>query len=303
MSKYMGRRNQKWQFSLGNFVLFLIWRFGHFNNYVNIIRNLLQDFLIYCRPVLWYNTPMLKISNFSVKIKSEDKILAKNIDLEINPGKVNLLIGPNGAGKSTLAKSLMSDPELEISPDSKIILDKQNITDLKPNKKASSGLFVSFQNPVEVPGVKILDFLHSSYNSVRGAKDRIDIWDILDLIEQYSQEIGLPDGIADRNVNEGFSGGEKKKFELLQILLLKPKYAVLDEIDSGADVDTIKTIYSTVTELAKSSNTGFLIISHTPKILDTLPVDAVYLMENGEIKKSGDIKFAKEIFNKGFGNS
>lgn len=245
---------------------------------------------------------MLKVNKLTVRTAEGEKKLVENANFVVKPGKISLLIGPNGAGKSTVAKSLIHSPDLEISEDSEIVLDGKILTKAQPENISKNGLFVSFQNPVEIPGVKVLDFLQSSYNSRRDAKDRVDIWDMLDLIEECSKEVGITENIADRNVNEGFSGGEKKKFELLQILLNKPKYAVLDEIDSGADVDTIQTIYSTVSKLAEKYKTGFLIISHNPQILNSLNVTTVYLMENGKIKNSGGEKLAKETFEKGFLN-
>jgi len=245
---------------------------------------------------------MLKIQNLSANVlrEGEKKELVKNISMTLKSGSITLLVGANGAGKSTIARAVMGHPEVELLSSSKIIFKGKEIQRLSIDERAKLGIFVSFQNPVAIPGVKILDFLKEAYNVKHDPKDRLDIWGFIDLFEKESINVGLPTDISDRDINVGFSGGEMKKLELLQMLILQPKIVILDEIDSGVDVDTVKKMYKIINKYVKDFKAGVLVISHNPAVLKTLDISSVYLLKEGVITEQGDIKLAKKIFERGF---
>jgi Fe-S cluster assembly ATP-binding protein len=243
---------------------------------------------------------MLKITNLTAEIIEVGKIkrLLNKISLQIQPGEIHVLMGPNGAGKSSLVKAIMGYPELKIG--GKISLNDVDISAQTPDIRSKAGLFISHQHPVEIPGVRLLEFLKTAYNEQREPKDRVDVWSFLTIFQNALKETGLPEDFTDRELNAGFSGGEKKKSELLQLIVLKPKYAVLDEIDSGLDVDSLKQVYSAVTKLAKENQTGFLIITHNPEVLNHIKPTKIHILKKGKITESGGIELAGEIVNKGF---
>jgi Fe-S cluster assembly ATP-binding protein len=220
---------------------------------------------------------MLTITNYTTRIA--DKEINKAINLTIKPGEIHLITGSNGAGKSTLVKGLFKYPGIEVS--GKVELDGKDISNYKTEEIAKAGLFISHQTPVEIPGIKYLDFLRLSYNSTREEAERIDLWTFVDIFNDAVKRVGLPKEFIDRELNAGFSGGEKKKSEILQMLILEPKYAFLDEIDSGLDIKSTKNIYDIINETAKIKKTGFIIITHNPKISDYIKPTMIHVLKDG----------------------
>lgn len=243
---------------------------------------------------------MLKISKLTAKINdaNKSKTILESVDIQLKPGEIHLLMGSNGAGKSTLSKAIMGYPEIDV--EGSIKLDDKEIITEATDVRSRAGLFISHQQPVEIPGVKLLEFMKTAYNGQRESKDRVDIWAFLTIFEKAIKEAGLPEEFVDRELNAGFSGGEKKKSEVLQLLVLKPKYAILDEIDSGLDIDAVKLIYTIINKLAQESKSGFLLITHNPNILEYIKPDKVHILSKGKIKETGGIELAEKTLKKGF---
>ncbi len=237
----------------------------------------------------------LEIKNISCNIN--DSQILKNINFEIESGKVVVLMGPNGAGKSTISNVLMGNPKYEVTSGN-IVLDGEDITDLETNEKAKKGLFMSFQNPVEISGVTMTNFLRTSYNSLNNTN--IQLNEFMKLLKSNMEELGLDAKFRGRFVNSGFSGGEKKRAELLQLMLFEPKYVILDEIDSGLDVDGIKLVSEMLNKILAKRKMGVLIITHYNKILEYIKPDSVVVLKNGEISKTGGIEVAQKILESGF---
>ena len=235
----------------------------------------------------------LVIDNLYVSVN--DKQTLKGVSLEIEKGKIHALMGPNGSGKSTLAHALMGHPKYRIEK-GKILLDGEDITFLPPNERAKKGLFLSFQHPVEVTGVKLINFLRTAYNTVHNKNT--SVVEFHRLLKEKMQELSMSPDMIKRSLNEGFSGGEKKRAEILQLMLLQPKFAILDETDSGLDVDALRIVAHGINNVKK--NMGILIITHHQRILDYLTPDKVSVLNNGVIVKTGDALLAKEIEQKGF---
>lgn len=244
---------------------------------------------------------MLKLKKFTVTLQESDKILARDIDLTIKPGEIHLIMGPNGAGKSSLVKGIMRLPE--VATTGSIELDGKDLTKLEISERALAGLYLAYQSPVEIPGVKLLDFMRSAFNLRQKEEDKLDPWSFAEIFEVYAAKLDLPQDIHQRNLNEGLSGGEKKKCEILQMMLLEPQIALLDEIDSGLDLDALKTIFKQVTEMAKEKDTGILVISHNPNILQYLTPDKVHLMIDSKLIKTGGAELVEEIIEKGYANT
>jgi Fe-S cluster assembly ATP-binding protein len=226
--------------------------------------------------------------------------ILKGIDLVVEPGKVHALMGPNGSGKSTLAFSLTGHPQYDVTAGS-VTLDGENLLALAPDKRARAGLFLSFQYPAAIPGVKVANFLHAARQAERPgdltpAKFRALLLEKMELLDMDPSFMG-------RYLNDGFSGGEKKRLEMLQLAVLAPKYAVLDETDSGLDVDALKAVGESIAALRTSDegrNTGFLIITHYPRILQHVKADVVHVMIDGRIVKTGDEGLAHRIEREGY---
>ena len=239
---------------------------------------------------------LLKIKNLKTTI--EDKEILKGLDLEIGKGEIHVIMGPNGAGKSTLANILMGHPKYTISEGS-IEFNGENINELKADERAKRGIFLSFQYPEEISGVTVENFLRTAKIAVTGEPIRIlafrkelkEMMEILEMKEEY----------ATRYLNQGFSGGEKKKNEILQMAILKPQLAILDETDSGLDVDAVRIVSEGVKRL-KTDENSILIITHHNKILDYLKPDFVHILVDGKIVKTGDYKLADEIEKNGYDN-
>lgn len=232
---------------------------------------------------------MLKIKNLTVNIDKKEVI--KNLSLRLQKGKIHALAGPNGSGKSSLCFSVMGHPNYKISG-GEILLDNENIMSLSTEGKAELGIFLSFQEPPEVSGVGVYSFLMTMI-AKQGQKHAFAA---LNEAKEVLELLGLEQGFLDRNLNEGFSGGEKKKCELLQLAISEPRIAILDEIDAGLDTDALKAAVKIIKRAAKNG-TAVLIISHSPRIFKMLKPDFAHIMIGGEIVKSGDAKLLKQIEN------
>lgn len=237
---------------------------------------------------------LLKIENLKTEI--EGKEILKGLNLEIEKGKVHVIMGPNGAGKSTLANTLMGHPKYEIT-DGKILFENEEINELKADERAKKGIFLSFQYPEEIPGVTVENFLRTAKMAVTGKP--LKILSFKRALKEKMELLEMKEEYAERYLNLGFSGGEKKKNEILQMAILEPKLAILDETDSGLDVDAIRIVAQGVNALKNSEN-SILIITHHNKILDYLKPDYVHILVDGKIVKTGDFSLAKEIETNGY---
>lgn len=238
---------------------------------------------------------ILKVSDLHVRVA--DKEILKGVNLSINKGETHVLMGPNGTGKSTLGYALIGNPKYEISKGS-IVFDGKDITEDAPDERAKAGIFLSFQNPLEVPGVSLSSFIRTALEEVKG--ERIKLFEFKKKLKATMEVLNMDPEYADRDLNVGFSGGEKKKAEILQLLMLEPKFAILDETDSGLDVDAVRTVSAGIEEYQKRCNGSLLIITHSAKILESLKVDKAHVMLNGVIAKEGGEELVDEINKKGF---
>lgn len=236
----------------------------------------------------------LKIENLYVNV--EDKEILKGINLTIKKGEIHALMGPNGSGKSTLSFALMGHPKYEITK-GKVTMDGKNLLDMKVNERAKAGLFLSFQYPSEIQGVSLANFLRTAYNEVKDTK--ANVMDFMKRLYEKMALLKMDKEFAKRHVNVGFSGGEKKRTEMLQMAILEPKYAILDETDSGLDVDALRIVAKSVRKLV-GPNLGILIITHYQRILHYIQPDKVHVLIGGKIVKSGSYKLAEEIEKKGY---
>ncbi|HEX9664426.1 MAG TPA: Fe-S cluster assembly ATPase SufC [Patescibacteria group bacterium] len=245
---------------------------------------------------------ILEIKNLKVNLKEENKQILKGINLEIKPGEVHALMGPNGAGKSTLAKVLFDHPSFELT-DGRMIFDGREINALSTTERAQLGMFLAFQTPEELSGITVSSFLRSAYNALRKAHDpdfkEVRAFQFKKILEEKMAELKFNPEFADRYINEGFSGGEKKKAEILQLAVLEPKLAVLDEIDSGLDVDAMKLVSEGVNKLIKKG-LSVLIVTHYQRILDYIKPDYVHVIIDGQIAETGGPELAKKLETEGF---
>ena len=241
---------------------------------------------------------MLQIKNLKVNI--EDKEILKGIDLDIKAGEVHAIMGPNGSGKSTLAAVLAGRDEYEI-PEGSISYRGEDLFELAPEERAHKGIFLAFQYPVEIPGVSMTNFLRTSLNEVRQArgKEPLDAVTFLKLLREREALMQADASLRSRSVNEGFSGGEKKKMEVLQMALLDPKLAVLDETDSGLDIDALKIVAQGVNDL-RSKERSFLVITHYERLLEFVVPDFVHVLLGGRIVRSGDRELARQLEERGY---
>lgn len=238
---------------------------------------------------------LLQIQKLSAGIG--DKTILHDVSLEINPGEIHVLMGPNGAGKSTLGYTLMGSPEYSVSG-GHIFFDGEDITSYSADKRAKARIFLSFQEPLEVPGISLESFIRSSMQQVSGQK--IKLFSFQKELEKAMDILNMNHSYAGRDLNVGFSGGEKKKSEILQLLMLKPKLAILDETDSGLDVDAVRTVSKGIEEYQKSVGGSLLIITHSTRILESLHVDRTHVMVKGHLVHSGDGTLVNEINENGF---
>ena len=241
---------------------------------------------------------MLKIEDLHVNV--EDKKIIQGLDLQIGPGEVHAIMGPNGSGKSTLANVLSGKDGYDVTK-GKITFLKKNLFDLEPENRAGEGLFLAFQYPVEIPGVSGMNFLRTTINSIRRYRKQkeLDGVNFLKVLREKAKFIKMDEKLIKRSVNTGFSGGEKKRSEILQMSLLEPKLAILDETDSGLDIDALKTVANGVNNL-KNKERSFLIITHYQRLLNYIVPDKVHVLSKGKIVKSGDKNLAIELEKKGY---
>lgn len=241
---------------------------------------------------------MLNIENLSVS--REEKEILHDVNLTIPEGEIHVLMGPNGSGKSTLAMTLAGNPLYQITQ-GKVLFKEQNLLALSPEARAQQGLFLSFQSPLEIPGINNNYFIRSAYNAIQRARNQpeIDAHDFLSLVKTKALSVGLSEDLLKRNVNDGFSGGEKKCNEILQMLILDPQFIILDEIDSGLDIDTLKKI-SNIIAAAKNKNRSFLLITHYPRLLEHIAVDKIYIIQGGTITRTGDKTLLPQLEKEGY---
>jgi Fe-S cluster assembly ATP-binding protein len=241
----------------------------------------------------------LKINNLHVSV--EDKEILKGLDLEVGAGQIHALMGPNGSGKSTLANAIMGHPSFEVS-DGEILFNGENVTEASPDERSRAGLFMAFQYPVAVPGVTVAKYLRMIVNAHREARGEreIKLKDFARTTKQAMELMGVPTDFNSRYLNDGFSGGEKKRMEMLQMALLKPRMAVLDETDSGLDIDALRTVADGVNTFA-GPEMGVLIITHYQRILHMVKPDRVHVMYEGRIVKSGGPELVNQLEDKGYG--
>ena len=238
---------------------------------------------------------LLQIKDLSVNI--ENKQVLNGVSLNINAGETHVLMGPNGAGKSTLGYTIMGNPRYTVSG-GKIFFEGEDITSLPADKRAAKGLFLSFQSPLEVPGISLESFIRSALQAVTG--QRVRLCQFQKELKEKMALLNMDESYAKRDLNVGFSGGERKKSEILQLLMLKPKLAILDETDSGLDVDAVRTVSKGVEHYQKNRDGALLIITHSTGILESLKVDYTHIMVNGHIVKTGDASLIDEINEHGF---
>lgn len=241
--------------------------------------------------------PILKISQLTARV--EEKEILHDINFEMRKGETHVLMGPNGAGKSTLGYVLMGNPKYEITEGS-ISFKGKDITAESADRRAKDGMFLSFQEPLEVAGLSVSNFIRSALQQKKGGYVRL--WDFKKELKKNLEFLDLDDSYAERSLNVGFSGGEKKKIETLQLMMLRPSLAILDETDSGLDVDAVRLVSRGVEEYQKDREGALLIITHSTRILESLHVDYTHVMVNGHIVATGDGSMVEEINEKGYEN-
>lgn len=238
---------------------------------------------------------LLRIENLSVSAAGND--ILHGISLNIGKGETHVLMGPNGAGKSTLGYAIMGHPGYEVTG-GRILFGGRDLAEESVDRRAQSGIFLSFQNPLEVPGISLANFIRSALEQRSGQKIRL--WDFKKELKKTMEILQMDPSYADRDLNVGFSGGEKKKAEILQLLMLRPSLAILDETDSGLDVDAVRTVSRGVEEYQKNKKGSLLIITHSTRILEALPVDHTHVLVDGRIVASGGRSLVEEINADGF---
>ena len=243
---------------------------------------------------------MLEIKGLKVKLEEEDKAILKGVDLTVNAGEVHAIMGPNGSGKSTLSYVLSGRDGYEVT-DGTATLDGEDLLDLEPEERAALGLFLAFQYPVEIPGVGNMTFLRTAVNAQRKARgqDELSAADFLKVVRARAKELKIDAEMLKRPVNVGFSGGEKKRNEILQMAMLEPRMCILDETDSGLDVDAMKLVSDGVNAL-RNEGRAFLVITHYQRLLDHITPDIVHIMADGRIIKSGGPELALEVEKNGY---
>ena len=243
---------------------------------------------------------MLKINNLHVKLEEEDKQILKGVNLEVPAGSVHAIMGPNGSGKSTLSYVLSGRDGYEVT-EGTAELEGEDVLDMEPEERAAAGLFLAFQYPVEIPGVGNMTFLRTALNAQRKARgeDELSAADFLKIIREKAKALKIDADMLKRPVNVGFSGGEKKRNEILQMAMLEPKMCILDETDSGLDVDAMRLVSEGVNAL-RDEGRAFLVITHYQRLLDHIKPDVVHIMADGRIVKTGGPELALEVENNGY---
>ena len=245
---------------------------------------------------------MLNIRNLHVKLEEEDKQILKGVDLEVEAGRVHAIMGPNGSGKSTLSYVLSGRDGYEVT-DGQATLDGADLLEMEPEERAAAGVFLAFQYPVEIPGVGNMTFLRTAVNAQRKARgeDELSAAEFLKVVRAKAKDLKIDADMLKRPVNVGFSGGEKKRNEILQMAMLEPKMCILDETDSGLDVDAMKLVADGVNAL-RDAGRGFLVITHYQRLLDHIAPDVVHIMADGRIIQTGGPELALEVEKNGYGD-
>ncbi|MEP5612989.1 MAG: Fe-S cluster assembly ATPase SufC [Cyclobacteriaceae bacterium] len=241
---------------------------------------------------------MISIKNLHASI--EDKQILKGINLEVKAGEVHAIMGPNGSGKSTLASVLAGKESYEVT-EGEVVFENKDILDLSPEDRARLGIFLAFQYPIEIPGVTTTNFLKTALNQIRESRGEkaLDAVNFLKMMKEKMKLVEIDQSLLSRSLNEGFSGGEKKRNEIFQMAMLEPKLSILDETDSGLDIDALKIVANGVNTL-KSENTATIVVTHYQRLLDYIVPDFVHVLYNGRIVKSGDKSLAQELEKKGY---
>lgn len=239
---------------------------------------------------------VLEIKNLHVVI--EDKEILHGVDLTLKTNEVHAIMGPNGSGKSTLAAAIMGNPLYEVT-EGEILLDGEDVLEMEVDERARNGLFIGAQYPMEVPGITNANFMHTAINARRPEDDKMDIRTFIEKLDKNMALLAMPEAMAERYLNEGFSGGEKKRNEILQMLMLEPTFALLDEIDSGLDIDALQVVAKGVNSM-KGEDFGAMIITHYQRLLNYITPDYVHILMKGKIVKSGDASLAKRLEAEGY---
>ncbi len=241
---------------------------------------------------------MLSVKNLQASI--EESAILKGLNLEVKPGEIHAIMGPNGSGKSTLASVLTGRDEYEVT-EGEVFFENQDLLQMEPEDRARAGLFLAFQYPVEIPGVTMTNFMRQSVNEIRKSRGQEEMKsaDFLKLMREKAKMVGIDEKMMKRAVNEGFSGGEKKRNEILQMALMEPKLSIMDETDSGLDIDALKTVANGVNQLSSNDN-AFVIITHYQRLLNHIIPDHVHVLYDGKVVKSGDKNLAYELEEKGY---
>lgn len=239
---------------------------------------------------------VLEIKNLHVSI--EEKEILKGVNLTMKTGEIHAIMGPNGTGKSTLSAAIMGNPNYEVT-EGEILFDGKNVLDLEVDERARLGLFLAMQYPSEIPGITNAEFMRAAINAKRDENDKISVMAFLKKLDEKMALLNMPEEMAERYLNEGFSGGEKKRNEILQLLMLEPTFAILDEIDSGLDIDALKVVAKGVNEM-RGDNFGALIITHYQRLLNYITPDVVHIMMEGRVVMTGNADLAKCLEAEGY---
>lgn len=239
---------------------------------------------------------VLEVKNLHVSI--EDKEILKGVDLTINTNEIHAIMGPNGTGKSTLSAAIMGNPNYEVT-EGEILLDGVNILELEVDERARAGLFLAMQYPSEIAGITNAEFMRAAINSKREEDNKISVMEFIKKMDEKMALLDMPEEMAERYLNEGFSGGEKKRNEILQLMMLEPTFAILDEIDSGLDIDALKVVSKGVNEM-RGDNFGALIITHYQRLLNYITPDVVHVVMDGRVVKTGGADLAKRLEAEGY---
>jgi len=242
------------------------------------------------------NMSTLEIKNLHVSI--EDKEILKGVDLVLNTNEIHAIMGPNGTGKSTLSAAIMGNPTYEIT-EGQILFDGKNILEMEVDERARLGLFLAMQYPSEIPGITNAEFMRAAINAKRGEEDKISVMDFIKKLDKNMALLNMKEEMAERYLNEGFSGGEKKRNEILQLLMLEPTFAILDEIDSGLDIDALKVVSKGINAM-RGEGFGALIITHYQRLLDYITPDVVHIMMEGRVVMTGDSSLALRLEKEGY---
>ena len=239
---------------------------------------------------------VLEIKDLHVAI--DDKEILKGVNLEMKTGEIHAIMGPNGTGKSTLSAAIMGNPNYEVTK-GEILFDGKNILDLEVDERARLGLFLAMQYPSEIPGISNAEFMRAAINARREEDEKLSVMQFLKKLDKKMELLNMPEEMAERYLNEGFSGGEKKRNEILQLLMIEPTFAILDEIDSGLDIDALKVVAKGINEM-RGEEFGALIITHYQRLLNYIVPDVVHIMMDGRVVLTGDAELAKRLEAEGY---